>query len=276
MAPVESLNPDQDMWHWIAVELRFWRERAGLSLSAMSKIMGCNKAHVSNVEHGRPTHRMNEHHAKAVDQYFGLGEHFQRLVRYARSGHDPDWFRAHVIYEQRASVLKIYEAQVIPGLLQTPDYARALLRAGRADDVEAWANRRIERQAVLTRKRDRPEVWVILSQNALDWPVGGPAVMREQLARLLDLDHLPNVTVRVLPRSVGEHVALEGSFKVITIAEGDVIYMEACGGGRTTMDAAEVSERRIRFDRIGADALTRGQSRDLIRRTMESYDDAVA
>ncbi|GAA2451298.1 hypothetical protein GCM10010191_81730 [Actinomadura vinacea] len=270
MAAVESLDLDNDIWHWIAAELRFWREREELSLSAMAEIMGCNKPYVSNVEHGRPTHRMNDRHAKAIDQHFCLGEHFQRMVRYARAGHDPDWFRAHVIYEQRASVIKIYEAQVIPGLLQTPDYARALLTAGRADDVEAWTQRRMERQAVLT-KQNRPELWVIMSQNVLDWPVGGTTVMREQLTKLLELDELTNVTVRVLPRSVGAHVALEGSFKVITVQEGDVTYMEACGGGRTTLDPNEVTERRVRFDRIGADALPRGQSLDLIRQTMESY-----
>jgi transcriptional regulator with XRE-family HTH domain len=270
MAPVESLDPDHDLWHWIAVELRFWRERAGLSLSAMGVIMGCNKAWVSNIEHARPSHRMNERQAEALDLHFGLGHHFRRLVYYARSGHDSNWFRTHVVYEQRAFVIKAYEAQVIPGLLQTDDYARALLTAGRADDADAWTKRRMERQAVLW-KKSPPDLWVILSQTALEWPVGGPQVMRHQLAKLLELGDLPHITIRVLPRSVGAHVALEGSFKIITVKEGDVVYMEACGGGRTSTDAAEVFERQVRFDRIGADALSQSLSHDLLHQVMESY-----
>jgi transcriptional regulator with XRE-family HTH domain len=270
MAPVEHLDPDNNVWHWIAVELRFWRERSKLSLQQMGQIMRCTKGTVSNIERGSPRHRMSSDHAREIDKHFNLGDHFKRMVRYARAGHDPDWFRAHVIYEQRARTVKTYEAMVVPGLLQSEDYARALLVAGRASDVEAATQRRMDRQAILT-KDNPPDMWVILNQNALDWPVGGSSVMRAQLSKLLELDQLPNVAVRVLPRSVGAHVGLEGSFKVITVKEGDVVYMEACAGGRTTMDPPEVAERRVRFDLIGADALSRGHSQDLIRQSMEQY-----
>jgi len=270
MAPVAGLDPDRNLWHWIAVELRFWRERNGLSLTQMGRIMGCTKATVSNIEHGLPKHKMSSDHAKQVDEKFDLGGHFQRLVRYARSGHDPDWFRAHVVYEQRASVIRTYEAQVVPGLLQTPAYARALLVAGKAKDVDRGVEQRMSRQSLLT-KDDAPYLWVILSQNVIDWPIVEPAEMRAQLAKLLDISEYPNVTLRILPRSAGASIGLEGSFKVITVREGDVVYMEACGGGRTSEDPAEIAERRVRFDQIGADALSRSLSRDLIRTTMEKF-----
>jgi hypothetical protein len=232
--------------------------------------MGCNKAYVSNIEHGRPTHRMNDRHAQALDEHFQLGHHFRRMLRYARAGHSPDWFKAHVIYEQRASVIKTYEALVVPGLLQTPSYARALLSANPASDVDTQVELRMSRQAILT-KQDAPDLWVIVSQNALEWPVGSDAVMREQLERLLELAGLPNVTIRALPRSVRAHIGLEGSFKVITVKEGDVVYIEACGGGRTTLDLEEAAERRVRFDRIGADALSRSLTVDLIRQELGKY-----
>lgn len=125
-------------------------------------------------------------------------------------------------------------------------------------------------QDILTRENPT-ELWVVISESALDWPVGGSGVMHGQMRKLLEATELPNVTIRVLPRSVGAHMALDGSFKVITVSEGDVLYMEACGGGRTTMDAAEVQERRLRYDRIGADALSRDQSSDMIRQAMERY-----
>jgi transcriptional regulator with XRE-family HTH domain len=270
MAPVKNLDPDNNMWHWIAVELRFWREKGGLSLSQMGRIMGCTKATVSNFEHGLPNHRMGSHHAEALDQHFDLGDHFQRLVRYARSGHHPEWFKAHVLYEQKASVIRTYEAQVIPGLLQTPDYARALLVAGKGKDVEGSLERRMARQAVLT-KDDAPHFWVIMSQTAIDWPVLESPAMKGQLQKLLEVSALPNVIMRILPMSVGPTIGLDGSFKVITLAEGDVVYMEACGGGRTSRDPAEIAERRGRFDQIGADSLSRSQSRDLILKKMEAY-----
>ncbi|XVQ10299.1 Scr1 family TA system antitoxin-like transcriptional regulator [Spirillospora sp. CA-255316] len=265
----ESLDPDNSLWDWIAVDLYFYRNKAGLSCAQLGRLLHVNRQAVSNLEAGRLKLDMTK--AKILDELWDLNKHFQRLVKYARAGHDPNWFKAHVIYEQRASVIKTYEAMVVPGLLQSENYARALISKSRAiKDVAPGVKNRMARQAVLT-KENPPYLWVTMSQNALDWPVGGPTVMREQLSRLLEAAELPNIAIRILPRSVGAHVALEGSFKVITVKEGDVVYMEACGGGRTTQDPTEVAERRIRFDEIGADSLSRDLSKDLIRKTMETY-----
>ncbi|MEW2353657.1 helix-turn-helix transcriptional regulator [Spirillospora sp. NPDC029432] len=264
----ESLDPDHSLWDWIAVDLHFYRTRAGLSCAQLGRILKVNRQAVSNMEAGR--HNLDTTKARILDELWDLNKHFQRLLLYARAGRDPDWFKAHVVYEQRASIIKIYEALVVPGLLQTESYARALLSANPSSLVDKQADLRMGRQAILT-KEGAPNLWVILSQNVLEWPVGGDAVMRGQLGRLLELSQLPNVVIRVLPRSVGAHLALDGSFKVITVREGDVVYMEACGGGRTTQDPADVADRRLRFDLIGADALTRGLSEALIRQTMEQY-----
>lgn len=99
--------------------------------------------------------------------------------------------------------------------------------------------------------------------------MGGPKVMRAQLARLLEASRLPHIVIRVVPRSLGAHIGLEGSFAVTTVAEGDVAYMEAVGGGRLSLDKAEIRRYGIRFDRIGADALSRDSTRDLIEQVME-------
>lgn len=264
----ESLDPNNSLWDWIAVDLYFYRNKAQLSCAQLGRILRVNRQAVSNMEAGRL--KLDTTKARILDELWGLNAHFQRLLLYARAGRDPDWFKAHVIYEQRASIIKIYEAGVIPGLLQTESYARALLSAHPSTDVEKQVGLRMARQSILT-KKDAPNLWVILSQNALDWPVGEDAVMREQLARLLDLSQLPNVVIRVLPRTVRATLGLEGSFKVITVQEGDVVYMEACGGGRTTQDPTDVAERQVRYDLIGADALSRGLSETLIRQTMERY-----
>jgi hypothetical protein len=111
---------------------------------------------------------------------------------------------------------------------------------------------------------------VLLSESVLDWPVGGTEVMRSQLARLLELSELPHVTLRVVPRSAGAYEGLDGPFKVITVEEGEIAFVEAPNGGRLVMDAAEVRGLRLRFDRIGAIALPIDSSRSLVKQIMES------
>ncbi|MFG1999941.1 Scr1 family TA system antitoxin-like transcriptional regulator [Spirillospora sp. NPDC048911] len=257
----ESLDPDNSLWDWIAVDLFFYRSKHGMSCAQLGQRLKVNRQAVSNMEAGR--YRLDETKAKILDDLWHLNKHFQRLLHYARTGHDPDWFKAHVRYEARATTIKIYEALVLPGLLQTPGYARALLTAGRADDVEAAVAGRLARQEILARPSP-PDLWVILCENVLDWPVGGPEVMKAQLAHLLEIGELPHVAVRVLPRSAGANDGLEGSFEVLTVREGDISYMEACGGGRLEQDPAEVRRYGIRHDRIGALAESVASSRRVI------------
>lgn len=125
------------------------------------------------------------------------------------------------------------------------------------------------RQKILTKSRPA-QLWALINQAALDQPLGGPEVMCGQLARLLEASEMSNVVLRVVPRSVGGHVGLEGSFQIITFAGGVAAYMEAVGGGRLTLDSAEIERYTTRFDRIGADALSRSSSRDLIKEIMEA------
>jgi hypothetical protein len=221
------------------------------------------------MEAARAGWRLDDDQAKKLDDLWELNGHFTRLLRYARARHDVDWFAQHVSYETRATVMRIYEALIVPGLLQTEDYARAALTAGQVvKDVEAAVAARMERQKVLARE-DPPWLWVLLNQSVLEQPVGGPKVMRVQLARLLEVSRLPHIVIRVVPRSLGAHVGLDGSFKITTVNEGDVAYMEAVGGGRLSMDRAEIRRYGIRYDRIGADALSRDSTRSLIEQVME-------
>jgi Domain of unknown function (DUF5753) len=109
-----------------------------------------------------------------------------------------------------------------------------------------------------------------LTENVLDWPVGGPAVMRKQLAYLLEASDRPNIGIRVVPRSAGAHYGMNGSFKVMTRASGDIAYSESPGGGRLVPSALEAQRYVLRYDRIGQKALAESQSRDLIKQVMEA------
>ncbi|MBC6459173.1 DUF5753 domain-containing protein [Actinomadura sp. HBU206391] len=271
MPPVEYLNPDTSFKHWIASDLRFFRERDGRSLSQMALVMGCNRHTVSNIEHARDGWNMNEHQAERLDSCLRLNGHFQRLVRYARTAHDPDWFGDYAEREARALIIRTYRLSLIPGLFQTPEYARALITAFQmVEDIEAAVEGRMKRQEVLTRQK-RPLVWVLLDENLLFRPVGDPQIMRDQLARLRDAAELPHVTIRVVPQRAGLHLGLDGSFNSLTMETGELVFVEAPGGGRLVQESGEVRDFGVRWDRIGASALPWDASRDLIIKAMEGF-----
>lgn len=260
-------DPMVSMWAWLAHDLRFYRTRHKLTGEQFGRIIGVVRSTVSRYELGEL--KINEDQAMALDHKFYTGGHFLRLLTYAKLGHNPDWFIEHVSYEARAAMLRIYELALIPGLFQTEAYARALMEDAGIEDLEEQLAARLARQEIFNRK-PRPLIWVLLTQNALDWPVGGPEVMREQLAGLLELSLLRNVMVRVVPRTAGATIGLDGAFKVLSVQEGDVAYTEAHGGGRLILSTAEVRHFGIRYDRIGAKALPDDASRTLIQQVMEA------
>ncbi|MGP4025987.1 DUF5753 domain-containing protein [Actinomadura sp. 3N407] len=176
----------------------------------------------------------------------------------------------HLEHEAKASHPKIWELGWIPGLFQTDGYARAMFEASGVEDVEEGVAARISRQTCLDRK-PRPRIWVILDQGVLDQPVGGPAIMREQLAHLIELASQSNITVRIVPREVGAHVGRDGSFKIMTVDGADVVYTVAQGCGRLVQDAAEISSYRVWYDLIGDVALPKDASLRLLIDTMERY-----
>ena len=271
MAPVETLNPDASFKHWIASDLRFWREREGLSLSQLGLIMGASRHTVSNIEHARDGWNMNEDHADRLDRHLNLNGHFARLVRYARTAHDPDWFAEYAKYEARALQIRLYRLSFIPGLFQTREYARALINGARmVEDVEATVEDRMKRRDALDR-RNPPLVWVILDESALLRPIGGPEVMRDQLALLHEVANMRTVTVQVVSQSTGYYLGLEGSFNGLTMETGDLAFVEAPGGGRIVQSAPEVRDFGIRWARICASALPWETSLDLIAQAMERF-----
>jgi hypothetical protein len=236
-----------------------------MTQAQVAKIIHVTKQQVHNLESG--IRKPNKDQTQALDVHWDTGGHFTRLLKFAEAGHDPNWFRAFTQYEAKARVIKTYNQAVVHGLLQTPDYARALLLAGGLSNVDAAVEARMARQEVMTRA---PETWVLINEAALEQPVGGPAVTRAQLVRLLEFSQHPNAWVRVVPRRVGAHMGLDGSFTVISTHAETVAYLEACGGGRLAQESAEVDRFALRFDRIGADALSRADSRTLIEQNMEA------
>ncbi len=144
----------------------------------------------------------------------------------------PDWFQVYVGLEEAASLIRLYEVQFIPGLVQTADYARAVIRLGQPsatpEEVERRVGLRLARQEVLT-KPGGPRLWAVLDEAALRRPIGGEEVMRAQLVRLIEVAREPNITLQVVPFRSGGHAAEAGAFTVMRFPEvdlPDVVYLE--------------------------------------------------
>jgi transcriptional regulator with XRE-family HTH domain len=144
----------------------------------------------------------------------------------------PSWFRTYVDLEQAATLIRTYEGQFVPGLLQTDDYMRAVVRGAHleesSDEVGRRVRLRMARQILLTREGP-PRLWAVVDEAALRRPVGGNEVMRGQLERLIEATKLPNVTLQILPFASGAHPAMVGSFSVLRFPDEelpDIVYLE--------------------------------------------------
>jgi transcriptional regulator with XRE-family HTH domain len=144
----------------------------------------------------------------------------------------PQWFKTYVDLESTAVMIRSYEAQFVPGLLQTEEYMRAVIRGAHLDESSEEVERRIAlrmaRQVLLTQEH-APRLWAVVDEAALRRPVGGPDVLRVQLERLIEAAKLPNVRLQVLPFAAGAHPAMVGAFSILRFPEPelpDVVYLE--------------------------------------------------
>jgi hypothetical protein len=262
-----ELDPDHNLYDFAAVELRRQRRERDLSLEAVGEIISRDRSLVARIETGHT--RMSDAHANRIDHAWNLQGFFQRIIRYAKTRHDTEWVAARTELRARATHHKVWALALVPGFWQTERYMRATFEAaGSVEDVEKEVKSRLSRQQHLDRT-PRPVIRVYLDQGVIDQPVGGPAVMAEQLARLLELAQLH--TIRVVPRSVGAHAGRDGSFLIMTVDGADVAYTEAIGPGRLIQDPAEVRSYALWFDSIGDVALPKNESLRLIKETMEAF-----
>ncbi|MBW8487757.1 helix-turn-helix domain-containing protein [Actinomadura parmotrematis] len=263
-------DPRDSMWDFVAHYLRFERTKRGISGEALGRVLNISKSKVSRIEVGEE--RLTWSAAKKLDKVWETGTLFEILVWYASIGHDPQWYPQYVDKEGRAAILTKFESEVVSGLLQTEAYTRALILGGiEAADVDRLAADRLRRQEILQRQ-PAPFLSVIMSQNALEWPVGGPEIMREQLALLLAVSESPNVVLRIVPRTweTGAYPGLNGSFSLLSGGEfGEVAYAESPGRGRLVSAPEDVRSYVVRMKMIEAKALPESRSRDLIRKVME-------
>ena len=267
----------------LGTELRRLRDSAGYKLEEVAGILGVAPSTLSRIETGKaPTKSAYLSQLLELYQVTDPGQR-QILVDMAREGHRKGWWAAYddvlpsglgvyVGLEAEASGLRSYEIGVVHGLLQTTDYARAVLRASAprhtADQIERLVDLRMERQRRL--EDDPPlDLWVIHDEAVIRRTVGGPVVMRHQLAHLLVVSGLPGVTLQVLPFDSGAHASHDGPFSIIEFhdrSDSEVVYVESAAGPIYLEKDRDVRASSEVFDRLRAAALPPEASLELISR----------
>ncbi|MFF8870938.1 helix-turn-helix domain-containing protein [Streptomyces massasporeus] len=275
MTHINALDPGASPLDYYGFELRRHREAAGLTQKQLGDILNYTGSLVGQIETARkiPTPEFSER----ADAALGTDGMFSRLVELVLRSRLPAWFQQVAELEMRATEVCSFQTHMVLGLLQTPGYAGAVLGALDRTDLEDRTAVRLARRRVFERA-EPPVFWAVLSEAALYLQIGGPDVMREQLAHLLSFQGNPRINIQVLPLSVGAHAGLTGSFDVYHFAsDPTIVYTESYGSGLTTANPETVKNCSLRYDHLRAAALSLKDSARLIRRAMEErYGDAVA
>jgi transcriptional regulator with XRE-family HTH domain len=230
----------------LGAQLRRLREAKGISREDAGYSIRASESKISRMELGRVSFK--ERDVADLLTMYGVTEESERaplldLVREANepgwwqhlSGVLPTWFQPYMGLEEAATLIRTYEIQFIPGLLQTEDYARAVITQGNPVSPAAGehlVSARMSRQQVLTRPNS-PRLWVVVDEAALRRPIGGAKVMRAQLEHLIALLGLPNLTLQIVPFKVGGHAAEGGAFSILRFSEPDlpeIVYLEYLTG----------------------------------------------
>lgn len=216
---------------------RAYRERAGLSSKEAAQALDWYQAKMSKLEKGGVTMAAAEVD-RLLDTYGVTGDDADKMRSLAREArrraplyHVAEWAQTYLDLEQAATEVKVYHCELVPGMLQTEDYARAIVSAWPTNTPEDIEQRAVERSRRLDRFTgpNPPHLWAVLGEAVLCREVGGPQVLLTQLRHLREVATRRNVTLQVLPFSGGEHIALESSFTIFELTEPVVatfVYLE--------------------------------------------------
>jgi transcriptional regulator with XRE-family HTH domain len=258
---------------WLALfaeELRIARAGAGLSQEQLADTIGYSASLVAKIETCRGVPTLD--FAARCDNALNTDGALARMHKFLAKAPFPSWFRPFVDYESDAKSLRLFEHVLVPGLLQTREYAHAVLatRPNTTDEeTEQLVNARLERQAILDAD-DPPLLWVVLDEGVLHRKVGNVKEMHGQLMRLAEVSRRPNITVEVVPYGAGAHSGLLGAFVVAEFEDAPaIVYLETAAGGQIAEAPRTVAEVMLTFDTLRSESLPRGASRDLIMKVAE-------
>jgi transcriptional regulator with XRE-family HTH domain len=253
-----------------------------VTIDVVAERLGCSTSKVSRIETGHTSASPTD--VSNILDIYGVDVSVKsELVQIAREARQKGWWHpystvltgAYVGLETAARSIRAYEQQLVPGLLQSEEYAIALIRGARLDDntqeLEQRVRVRMERQALLIQD-DPIDLRVVLDEAVLSRPVGGDEVMRGQLIKLIETARLPNVTLQILPFAVGAHAAMDGTFVILEFEEegdADVVFIDNATGGLFLEKSEELHKYISIFDTVRGAALTADASLELIEMLVE-------
>nr|WP_141974451.1 helix-turn-helix transcriptional regulator [Actinomadura hallensis] len=271
----------------VGAHLRRFREAAGISTEDAGYEIRASHSKISRMELGRVGFK--ERDVADLLTLYGVTDPARReplleLAEYANlpgwwqeyGDVVPGWFEPYLGLEQGAEVVRVFEVQDVPELLQTAGYARALISARYPHAPAAEIERRVEVRMLRRRVFDRPEplkLWAILDEAALRRVVGGPETMREQIRHLIEMAGRPNITVQVLPFAVGGHAAEGGPMTLLRFAEPDlpdVVYLEQLTGALYPDRPSDIVYYRDVLNRLGVQAEPPTRTLGFLREVLES------
>ncbi|MFG2888926.1 helix-turn-helix domain-containing protein [Streptomyces sp. NPDC048248] len=270
----------------LGTQLRRLRESAGITREAAGDAIRGSHAKISRLELGRVG--CKERDVADLLTLYNVTDESDREVfltlarRTSTPGwwHQygdvlPTWFETHIGLEEAASVIRTYEVQFVPGLLQTEDYARAVTKLGHprasAEEIERRVALRVQRQALLTIP-DAPRVWAVIDEASLRRPLGGPEVMEGQLRHLMAMAELPNVTLQIAPFSLGGLAAAGGPITILRFLEPDlpdIVYLEQLTSALYLDKRDDVDHYLAVMDRLSAQAESPRESMAMLERLLK-------
>ena len=262
-------------------QLRRLRESKGITREDAGYTIRASESKISRMELGRVS--LKERDVTDLLSLYGVDDDTERatlltLVREANqagwwhsfSDAMPNWFQTYVGLEEASALIRLYEVQFVPGLLQTEDYMRSLMTLNRPNldrgEVDRRINVRMHRQKLIE-DAEGPRLWAIVDEAALRRPVGGPTVMRAQIQRLIEAADMPNVILQVMPFRFGGHAAESGAFTILRFPEQDlpdVVYLEQLTSALYLDKRDDVDQYLQVMERLSVDSQTPGSSVELL------------
>jgi hypothetical protein len=269
----------------LGAQLRRLREGKGISREDAGWEIRASGSKISRMELGRVSFK--ERDVADLLSMYGVTDSRERdpLLGLARQANNPgwwhhfgdilpNWFQSYLGLEAAASLIRTYEIQFVPGLLQTPEYARAVILLGHSGAVAAEIDRRVElrnqRQSILNRPNP-PQLWAVIDEAVLRRPIGGVEVMRKQIEALIEASRLSNVRLQIIPFNAGGHAAAGGPFAILRFPEAelpDVVYVEQLTSAIYLDKRDDVDHYAIAMERVCIDAGPPSHTPDILEKLL--------
>jgi transcriptional regulator with XRE-family HTH domain len=267
-------------------ELRRLRELKGMTAEEVAERLLVSQSKISRLENGRRS--ISQRDVRDLCGVYEVEDHriVDSLMQMAKDSRQQGWWHAfgdipysvYIGLETDAASLRVYEPQMVPGLLQTPSYAEALITGALPEAASAEIDKRVQvrlrRQERIHAEESPLRLWAVLDESALRRIVGSREVMREQLEQLAELSQMPHVTVQVMPFAMGAHPGVNGQYAILEFpdaADSSVVYLEGVTSDLYLEKANDVQSYSVMYEHLRAQALNVGQSREFIIEAAKEY-----